>query len=201
MKELLISTRSKGKFPEIVAALHGLTIELLNLNDIALIPEDFEVEESATTFEGHAILKANTYAGMTGLVTLAEDSGLCVDVLDGKPGVYSARYSEGIDEERCRMVLDELKGVSPERRTAQYVAVVAIYDPNTDRLRTCEGVCEGSIALQPIGSNGFGYDPIFFSPTFNKTMAQLSIKEKNCISHRGRALEKAREILIQEFIS
>jgi XTP/dITP diphosphohydrolase len=199
MKKLLIATRSKGKFPEIIKELEGLPFEFLNLNDFSELPPNFEVEEPATTFEGNAIIKAMTLGKKTGLLTLAEDAGLEVDALGGRPGVYTARYAPGTDEDRYRKLLKELEGVSTEKRTARFKAVLAIYNPENDKIRICEGVYEGIIALDPVGNNGFGYDPIFYSKELNKTSAQMTIEEKNEISHRGKALRKAKEILLQDF--
>src|SRR3989344_1895100 len=164
MRKILIATRSKGKFPEIVAELRGLPFEFLNLTDIPELPPKLEVEEPAFTFEGNAIIKAMTLGKKTGLLTLAEDAGLEVDILNGRPGVYTARYAPGTDEDRYRKLLNELQNVSEEKRTARFRAIIAIYDPGNDRVRTCEGTYEGRIAFGPAGSNGFGYDPIFYNP-------------------------------------
>lgn len=197
MQRLLIATRNKGKFPEIVEKLKGLPFEFLNLNDIENIPKDFEVEETGETFEENAVLKARTLAEMSGLLTLADDAGLCVDALDGRPGVYTERYAPGTDEDRYMKLLGELEGVSDRR--ARFVAVVAIYDPKTGLLKTCKGIYEGEIVREPIGENGFGYDPVFYNPILGKTNAQLSLEEKNNVSHRGKALQKTIEILLREF--
>lgn len=199
MKKLLIATRSKGKFPEIVAELKDLPLEFLNLNT-ADLPPNFEIEEPALTFEGNAIIKAMTLGKKTGLLTLAEDSGLQVDALDGRPGVYSARYAPGTDADRNAKLLAELENVPEDKRTARLRIVVAIYDPTNDKVRTCEGVYEGTITFEPKGEHGFGYDPIFFDPKFDKTYAELTLEEKNSVSHRGKALRKAKEVLQNEFI-
>lgn len=198
MRKLLIATRSKGKFPEIVSKLSKASFELINLNDIDL-PLDYDVEEPASTFEGNAIIKAMTYGRKTGLLTLAEDAGLCVDALDGRPGVYTARYAPGSDADRYNKLLGELEGVPEEKRTAQFVAVTAIYDPETDKIRTCRGEYEGLITIEPIGEDGFGYDPVFYDPGLKKTSAQMTTEEKNERSHRGKALEQAEKLLIEEF--
>jgi len=200
MKQLLIATRSKGKFPEIVSLLEGLPFEFLNLNDIESIPKGYEVEEPASTFEGNAIIKAMTLGKRTGLISLADDSGLEVDALDGRPGVHSARYAPGSDMDRNTKLLSELAGVEKEKRTARFRSVVAVYDPTTDKIRTCDGVFEGVITTEPKGENGFGYDCVFFVPEFGKTSAELSLEEKNSVSHRGKAIRKAREILQNDFI-
>lgn len=200
MKKLLIATRSKGKFPEIISALNGLSFEFLNLNDVSELPSNFEVEEPATTFEGNAIIKAMTLGKKTGLLTLSEDAGLEVDALNGKPGVYTARYAPGTDEDKYRKLLGELQGTPEEKRTARFRAVIAIYDPNNDKVRTCDGIYEGKIALEPIGNNGFGYDPIFYNSELGKTNAQMTMEEKNKVSHRGKALRKAKDILLYDFL-
>ncbi|MEX2033387.1 MAG: RdgB/HAM1 family non-canonical purine NTP pyrophosphatase [Candidatus Colwellbacteria bacterium] len=199
-RKLLIATRSGGKFPEIIALLEDLPLHFLNLRDIPEIPDGFEVEEPAMTFEGNAIIKAMTLGKRTGLLTLAEDAGLEVDALEGRPGVHSARYAPGTDMDRCIKLLLGLEGVPEGKRTARYRAVAVIYDPENDIVRTCEGSIEGEITKEPKGVNGFGYDPIFFSSKFNKTLAEITLEEKNSISHRGRAMRKAREILEKEFL-
>jgi XTP/dITP diphosphohydrolase len=200
MQKLLIATRSKGKFPEIVSVLAGLPFEFLNLNDVTEIPKGYEVDEPATTFEGNAIIKAMTLGKKTGLMTLADDSGLEVDALAGRPGVYSARYAPGTDADRYTKLLKELEGVPTEKRVARFRSVIALYDPSTDKVRTCEGEVTGVITETPVGTNGFGYDPVFFVAQFNKTSAELTLEEKNLISHRGQALRKAKEILQSEFV-
>jgi len=199
MKKLLIATRSKGKFPEIVELLAGLQCEFVSMNDVDL-PSDFDVEETAMTFEGNAIIKAMTLGKKTGLLVLADDSGLEVDALDGRPGVYTARYAPGTDEDRYMKVLGELEGVTEDKRTARFVAIIAIYDPATDRVRTCFGSYEGIIAKDPVGEGGFGYDPIFYNVELGKTNAEMTTEEKNAVSHRGKAVRAAREILEKEFL-
>src|SRR3989344_5109982 len=133
------------------------------------------------------------------ILTLAEDSGLQVEALGGKPGVLSARYAEGNDEARYRKLLREMEDVPDKKRTARFVAAVAMYDPATDGIRTCAGSYGGRITREPRGSGGFGYDPVFFSAELPKTGAEISVEEKNSVSHRGRALAKARTILLSEF--
>lgn len=200
MKKLLIATHNTGKFPEIVKELAGLPVEFINLRDIHCLPPDYEVEEPGMTFEGNAIIKAMTLGKKTGHLTLAEDAGLEVDALDGRPGVYSARYAPGTDEERYIKLLDELKNTEEEKRMARFRTVVAVYDPETDKIRTCEGVYEGQILTEPSGENGFGYDPVFYSPDLKKTSAEMTLQEKNKVSHRGQALRQAKTILIKEFL-
>jgi len=199
MRKVLIATHNKGKFPEIIDTLKDLPFEFINLNDIPGFPPGYEVEEPGKTFEGNAVIKAMTLGKKTGLLTLAEDAGLEVDALGGRPGVYTARYAPGTDEDRYLKLLQELEGVSEDKRTARFRAVVVIYDPESDKVRTAEGVYEGVIAPAPIGENGFGYDPVFYNQALGKTNAQMTREEKNEVSHRGQALRKAREILMSDF--
>ena len=197
MKQLLICTRSKGKFPEIVDVLKDLPFSFLNLNDVSAIPPDFDVKETGKTFSENAILKAETLGSMTGLLALADDSGLEVDALDGRPGVYSHRYATGTDTDRCRKLLDEMKDVPPEKRGAQFRCVFALFDPQKEKIATTEGIMRGTIAFESRGRYGFGYDPIFINET-GKTNAELSTKEKNAISHRGKALQEMKKVLVYD---
>jgi XTP/dITP diphosphohydrolase len=199
MRKLLIATGNKGKFPEIVAILKGLPLECINLRDVTKLPQDFDVEEPATTFEGNAIIKAMTVGSLSGELTVAEDAGLEVDAIDGRPGVYTARYAPGTDDDRNNKLLSELDSVPASDRTARFKAVVAIYDPQTQKVRLCEGTYEGFITTEKRGTNGFGYDPIFFSRKLQKTSAEMSQDEKNQVSHRGKAFRQAKIILEQEF--
>ncbi len=199
-KKLLIATRNAGKMPEIMTKLQGLNLDLVSLDDIEDLPKDFEVEEPAMTFEGNAIIKAVTVACATGLLTLADDSGLEVDALGGRPGVHSARYAPGSDKDRYEKLLGEMEDIYGVQRAAQFRCVIAIYDPRTAKTRTCEGVYSGRIVREPKGENGFGFDPIFFNDILKKTIAEMSLKEKNKISHRGLALNQARKIILREFL-
>src|SRR5438874_13919 len=145
MRELLIATGNIGKFPEITAVLSGIPFTFQNLNDLGY-PEGYEVEEPGSTFEGNAIIKAMTWGKRSGKLTIAEDSGFVVDALGGRPGVYSARYVEGTDADRCNKVLQEMQNVSDEKRSARFITVVAIYDPERgDAVRLCEGMTEGTV--------------------------------------------------------
>ena len=148
---------------------------------------DVDVEETGTTFEENSLLKARAVMEASGLPAIADDSGLCVDALNGAPGVYSARYGgpELDDTGRYRLLLENLRGQTP--RTAKFVSVITCCFPNGDVI-TARGECPGTIAFAPMGEGGFGYDPVFFIPGLKKTFAQLSAQEKNAISHRGRAL-------------
>lgn len=200
MRKLLVATHNQGKLVEIIEILKDFPFELISLRDISSLSPEYEVEEPAKTFEGNAIIKAMTLGKKTGLLTLAEDAGLEVDALDGRPGVYTARYAPGTDKDRYLKLLQELNGVPEEKRTARFRAVVAIYDPENDKVRTAEGVYEGVVAVAPMGENGFGYDPIFYNKTLGKTNGEMTREEKNEVSHRGQALRKVREILMSEFI-
>lgn len=200
-QQLLIATHNKGKFPEIVAELKGLPVEFLNLNDVPVFPPKYEVEEPATTFEGNAIIKAMTIGHKARILTLAEDAGLEVDALGGRPGIFSARYAPGTDADRYKKLLGELEKTPDGERGAQFRAVIAIYDPATEKIRTCEGTYRGWILREPRGANGFGYDPIFWNDQLQKTNAEMATAEKNSVSHRGQALRKAREIIEKEFLT
>ena len=198
MRQLLIATRNQGKIKEILADLVGLDFEVVGLDE-AGVPKEFSPEEPAMTMEGNAVIKAISYGMKTGLLTLAEDAGLEVDALDGRPGVLSARYVSGTDEDRYKKVLEELRDVPDEKRTAQFRAVVAIFDPTTTKVRTCEGIYHGTILREPPTTQGWGYDPIFWNEEKQKTNAQMTPEEKNSVSHRGQALAKAKIILRTEF--
>lgn len=198
MRKLLIATRNKGKFLEIKKALQDLPFDILSLNEIKTVPEDFEVEETGNSFLENATLKAKKFGEMTGLMILADDSGLEVEVLGSRPGVFSSRYGIN-DKHRNQKLLKELEGIQWPKRDAQFRCVVAIFDPKTKKIRTCEGVCRGKITETPKGKYGFGFDPIFYIPKLGKTTAQLKPEEKNKISHRGKALKRAREILNRWF--
>ncbi|MDP2648578.1 MAG: RdgB/HAM1 family non-canonical purine NTP pyrophosphatase [bacterium] len=197
MRELLIATSNQGKLREIREALGEIPFEMLTLADVE---SGEDVEETGATLEENAILKARTYGERTGKLTLAEDSGLEVNSLGGRPGVMTARYATGSDEDRYRKLLDEMKDAPDEKRGARFRAVAAVYDPKGGKVRTCEGEYRGKIAREPRGAGGFGYDPIFFSDELQKMGAEMSAEEKNSVSHRGKAIAKAREILLNEFV-
>jgi len=198
MRKLLIATRNKGKIKEIQAELADFEMEIIGLDETNL-PDDYKVEESAMTMEGNAIIKAIIYGNKTNLITLSEDSGLEVDSLDGRPGILSARYAPGTDEDRYLKLLDEIKDIPDDERGAQFRAVIAVYDPAAEKIKTCEGIYRGKIIREPRGDQGFGYDPIFLNEEKNKTNAEMSLEEKNEVSHRGKALQKAKEIIKREF--
>lgn len=193
LHRLLIATHNAGKVAEYKELLSDLPIELTFLSEIGIAEA---VEETESTFEGNALLKARHYAKRSGLWTWADDSGLEVDVLDGRPGVYSARYGgEGLsDEDRYRYLLAELSEYPHESWTARFRCAVAIVQPD-GKVATTEDTIEGLITDQPRGSYGFGYDPIFYLPDFDGTMAELHPGVKNNISHRGKAAASAKELL------
>ena len=190
MRRLVIATKNSGKAREMAEVLTGLPYEVVSLADYADAPE---VEETGSTFIENAILKATAYARFTGELTLADDSGLEVDALDGAPGVLSSRFAPS-DPERNSKLLGLMSDVPDAKRAARFRCAIAISTPEGD-LRTCEGTVEGAIAREPRGANGFGYDPVFYVPDLGKHMAELTSSEKNAISHRGKALEKAKELL------
>ncbi len=185
-RRLLVATHNKGKVREYADILGDMGIEWLTLDEAGVANDVAETED---TFRGNAVLKATAYAQQTGLLTLADDSGLEVDALDGRPGVLSARYGgPGLSAvDRYQRLLGELRDVAAERRTARFHCVTALAAPDGALLATADGVCEGVIALGPSGDGGFGNDPVFYLPQYGQTMAQLDAAEKNCISHRGRA--------------
>jgi XTP/dITP diphosphohydrolase len=176
-----------GKVAEYADILGDWGIAWLTLDE-AGVKDD--VPETGATFRENAVLKAEAYARQTGLMTLADDSGLEVDVLGGRPGVLTARYGgPGLSAaDRYRLLLEELAGVPVDERTARFHCVVVLAGPDGTILGAADGVCEGVIALEPAGAGGFGYDPIFFIPDMGLTMAQLPPEKKHAISHRGRAI-------------
>jgi XTP/dITP diphosphohydrolase len=193
MHTLLLATTNLHKLEEYRAIFSDLPLNLFSLSDIQLT---FEVEETGNTFAENAELKARTYAQMSQMLTLADDSGLEIDALGGAPGVHSARYlgSETSYEERFRVILELLKGIPLDQRSARFRCVIAFAMPSGN-IRTVEGIVEGVIAESPRGTHGFGYDPIFFLPELGKTFAELEPVDKNRISHRARAAQSARKLL------
>ena len=183
---LVIASRNKGKTAEIRELLSGFPITIKNLDDFGPIPE---VEEDGQTFDENAYKKASFTARILGHPALADDSGLVVDALGGAPGVFSARYAgaDATNEQRLQKLLGEMDGIS--NRKASFECVISLAVPTGPAL-TYEGRCEGLIAESPEGTNGFGYDPIFFYPPYKKTFAQLTREEKGRVSHRGKALEE-----------
>ena len=187
--KLVIATKNNNKIREIRDRFESFPeIELLSLMDFSDPPD---VVEDGSTFMENALKKARQITAFTGLPSLADDSGLEIDALGGEPGVHSARYARGnaTDKDRNHLVLDKLRDVPEEERGARFVCVIALSLPHKTEY-TVRGECEGIISFKMLGEEGFGYDPIFYLPDFGKTMAQLTLSEKNRISHRGRALEQ-----------
>lgn len=197
MKELLIATNNKGKLAEMRVLFEGAPFTLLGLEDVGIT---LDVEEPATTFEGNAIIKAMTYGKLSGKLSLGEDSGLEIDALGGRPGVYTKRYAEGTPDNGHQKIFAEMKDVSDELRGGQMRSVMAMYDPATHKVRICEGIARGKITREAIGTSGFGQDPIFQYDENGKTGGVMSVEEKNVVSHRAKALAKAKKILLGEFI-
>jgi XTP/dITP diphosphohydrolase len=196
-RKIVVATGNPGKLAEIKQMLGG-EIEWVSLANFTGIPK---VEEDGKTFAENARKKALGYAKATGLWTLADDSGLVVDALGGKPGVKSARFSwakdknrKAVDRKNFEKVLKLLKDIPKEKKTARFVCCLCLASPDRVLIET-EGTLEGVIAEEPAGENGFGYDPIFFVPKLNKTVAQLTSEEKNAISHRGNAIRKLKPLL------
>jgi len=188
---LLFATTNKGKLREL-RELVGDAVEVVSLADLPPVPEP---EEDGDTFEANAVKKALEYARATGLPALADDSGLCVDALDGRPGVLSARYAEGDDKARYEKLLGELTGVPDDRRTASFRCALALAWPD-GRTHVEEGRCEGRIGHAPRGAHGFGYDPVFVFPDTGRTMSELTSEEKSAVSHRGAAFRKMKPRLL-----
>lgn len=183
--KLILASNNANKLKEFRSLVADLDIELLSQKEAGC---DFEVEETGTTFEENAYLKASAVTEATGIAAVADDSGLCVDALGGEPGIYSARYGLGhsaSDEERYRYLLQKMEGV--EDRSARFVCCICCTFPDGSVIRS-RGECEGEILLAPKGQNGFGYDPVFHPLCLDKSMAELNPEEKNAISHRGKAL-------------
>ena len=184
--KLILASDNAHKLQEFQKLFQGTDVELMTKKEAGFTDE---VEETGATFAENAYIKAEAVMRATGCAAIADDSGLCVDALDGAPGVYSARYTgnhSDSDEDRYRLVLKNLEG--REDRTARFVSELCCVFPNGDVLRA-RGVCEGEILTAPRGANGFGYDPIFLPRGYDRSMAELTMEEKNAISHRGRALE------------
>lgn len=193
MKNLLIATRNEGKLKEIRLSLKATGLKLLTPQD-AHLPESFDIAETGKSLRENVVLKAQGYAEKTGLLTLADDTGLFVRALDGGPGVLSRRYAPTA-EARNKKLIKELKKYSD--KSAFFKAIIALYHPRTKLLKTFVGVSQGLIIDQPRGKHGFGYDPIFYAFDLQKTFAQATLKEKLDASARGRALAKVRVFLRQ----
>lgn len=189
--KLVLASKNRKKLVEMNDILSRLGVEVCSEAEAGV---DVDVEETGATFEENSLLKAKAVMEACGLPAIADDSGLCVDCLDGAPGVYSARYGGGglDDAERYRLLLENMRGQSV--RTAKFVSVITCCFPNGDVL-SARGECPGVIAGDAAGEGGFGYDPVFFLPELGKTFAQLTAEEKNAVSHRGKALAAFQEKL------
>ncbi len=196
MVELVLATGNRDKQQEMVALLGDLPITIRTLDEFESVP--FIIEDGETC-EANAIKKAKIIADHTGRMALADDTGLEVKALGGRPGVYAARYAgeNATYADNCTKLLQELQGVPGAERGARFLTAVAIAEP-AGTVDVVEGVLEGQIAEQATGVDGFGYDPVFLVPELGKTLAQMTLEEKNKISHRGRALAKARDLLQQK---
>ncbi|HEU4594647.1 MAG TPA: RdgB/HAM1 family non-canonical purine NTP pyrophosphatase [Pyrinomonadaceae bacterium] len=194
--ELLVATHNEGKTRELVELLAGTPLKLRGLSELPWIEE---AEETGATFAENAVLKARHYGSLSGLRTLADDSGLAVDALGGEPGIYSARYGgrEISYAERMALLLEALDATGDRERRARFVCVIALADPRTGEVETFEGVCEGRIADAPRGTGGFGYDPLFVPEGFTQSFGELPSEIKQRLSHRARALSKARQFLLR----
>jgi XTP/dITP diphosphohydrolase len=193
MLRLLLATNNKGKITEYRSLLGDLPLELFTPQSAGIT---MDVAETGTTYEENSGLKAAALAKLSGLIALADDSGLEVDALGGEPGIRSSRYAgeDTSDPDKVNFLLGRLAGVPWNKRTARFRCVIAVAAPD-GRTRYCRGECSGYITLAPAGSNGFGYDPLFFFPELNKTMAELEDTVKNRISHRGRAAKQVPDAL------
>ena len=193
--KMVLASKNPKKMKEMNEILSGMGVEVCLQSDVGI---DIDVEETGTTFEENSLLKAKAVMEASGLPAIADDSGLCVDALNGAPGVYSARYGgDGLDDTgRYRLLLANMpRGAA---RTAKFVSVITCCFPGGEVL-TARGECPGTIAYAPMGEGGFGYDPVFFLPKLKKTFAQLAPEEKNAVSHRGRALE-AFQAKLEEYL-
>ena len=196
-QQIVLATTNQGKAAEFAALLKELPVEVRTLKDYPQIPD---IIEDGNTFIDNALIKALTVAKACGQVAMADDSGLMVDVLNGAPGIFSARFAgeEKDDAKNTAKLLNLLKDTAEAQRGAQFCCAIAIVLPD-GREYTTEGICRGQITFAPAGSGGFGYDPVFYVPKLQKTFAELSMGEKNAVSHRGIANAQALEILQKLF--
>lgn len=185
LNKLLIATNNQKKLKELSAILIDLGFECVTLRDMGL---DIDPEETGTTFAENSYIKAKCGMEASGLPCIADDSGLAVDALDGAPGIYSARYCEGTDEDRMAFLLKNMENVADNNRTARFVSAITCVFPNGDTI-SAEGYCEGVITREVMGDGGFGYDPVFYVEAHNATFAQIPQAVKNEISHRANALK------------
>lgn len=195
MRRIIFATSNEGKMKEIREILMGMDIELLSLKDAGI---DIDIIEDGSSFEENAIIKAETICKLTGEIVLADDSGLEIDYLDKAPGIYSARFlGENTPYlEKNTYIIEQLKNIPNDKRTARFVCTIACSFPGQDTI-TRTGIIEGYIADKISGSNGFGYDPIFYVPEYKCTTADMPAELKNKISHRAKALEAIKEVLTE----
>lgn len=187
--KVVLASQNRHKLTEIQAILAKYDMELVLQSDLGV---RIDVEENGSSFEENSELKARAVMEATGLPAIADDSGLCVDVLGGAPGIYSARYGAPAcvtDRDRLNHLLEELRGVRSEERTARFVCVITLLYPDGRKL-AARGICEGMITFEPRGDDGFGYDPVFYIPSMGCTFAQMGADRKNAISHRANALQR-----------
>ena len=196
MRELLVATSNKGKLAGMLSALGEVPFTILTL---AEVDSGEEVEETGATLEENAVLKAKAYGTRTGKLTVAEDTGLEVDALGGGPGVRTARFAEGSDDDRNQKLLRELTDVPDGKRGARFRTAAAIYDPVTGAVHSTDGVCEGRIMRKLSKTPGFGFSPLFFVDELGKSMSELDTATRDSVTHRGKAIRKIREILLTEF--
>lgn len=196
MKRLIAATKNKGKMKEIKEIFKNVPFEIISMEEAGF---DKDIKETGSSFEENAYIKAKAVADATGETVLADDSGLVVDFLDGAPGICSSRFAgEGASNgDRINKLLGLMKGAGNESRSARFVCAAVIVCPD-GRSISAVGKCEGIIALEPKGENGFGYDPIFYVPEYGKTISELDDETKNKISHRGKALDMLREKLSEQ---
>ncbi len=197
MERIIFATTNKNKVREVAMMMEDFDVELVPMSEIGI---DVDIEETGTTFEENAIIKAKAIAEMTGEIALADDSGLEVDYLDGAPGVYSSRFL-GEDtpyEEKNDYIIDKLKDAKGDERSARFACAMALVFPNGD-VETCFGTIEGLIGYEQRGTNGFGYDPIVYVPEYEMTTGEMNPHLKNSISHRGKALEQMKEVMKRRF--
>lgn len=192
MNKLVFATKNKNKLEEVKHLLSESNMNLIGIKG------EFNPEETGETFEENALIKAKAAAALMGMPAIADDSGLVVDALNGRPGVHSARY-EQTDERRINKLLDELKAVPVGERTARFVCSVVIVSDKGEKLFSTTQTCEGEIIFAPSGSHGFGYDPIFYLPDENATMAELTLDEKNKVSHRSKAFRAAMDWFVRNY--
>ncbi|MBS4216967.1 XTP/dITP diphosphatase [Bacillus sp. FJAT-49711] len=196
-KQVIIATKNRGKAKEFETLFSTLDFEILTLLDLQHAPD---VEETGNTFDENAIIKAEAISNMTGKIVIADDSGLVIDELDGRPGIFSARYAgeDKNDEANIDKVLFEMKDVPEEKRTARFFCALAISGPSMETV-VVNGKCEGIILNERQGENGFGYDPIFYVEDSGKSMAEMSSNEKNKMSHRAAALRNLKPVIEELF--